>query len=293
MASPYGQPAPYGMVPVAYGGYPPQQQPQHQASHSHSQQQRRLPPSSSQQSNPGASQTLDKEGRTSLPLMPEFPPGMEYLKHVDRLFIHQEFELLECLFCLETNNKYLVKNANSQIAYRAEEDTQFWQRCLCCSSRGYQLAVYDGSERQVMTLRRSITCCAFNCCWEKRRSVVELFDVESRPIGSIRQDLSCLVPTYLLVEKLQSGEEIVLILKAPRCLTFSCCSTSEFRIYQERDDGERHKVGDITKKYGGCFRETCTDADEWAINFPLAMPITHKALVMAACFAIDFRYFEG
>lgn len=298
-SQPMMQPQPYGMQPVQYAAY--SQQPSYSQQHMQQQQQSvsgggggggRGKAKTSSSTSMTTFKVVGEDGVTRETEWPLYPPGMEYLEHVDRLFIHQEFEILECLFCLETNNEYMVQNANGQICFRAAEDTNFWQRCLCCSNRGFQLNVFDGSERQVLTMKRSIQCCTANFCCVGQRQEVELFDMEARPVGSIRQDLSCLVPTFLLLEKNPTGEEIVLIVRGPRCMPLSCCSTSEFRVYQEVDD-ERRKVGSMHKKYGGCFRETCTDADEWGIHFPKQMPIRHKALVLAASLFLDYLYFEN
>uniref|UniRef100_A0A8R1DPY3 Phospholipid scramblase n=1 Tax=Caenorhabditis japonica TaxID=281687 RepID=A0A8R1DPY3_CAEJA len=51
-------------------------------------------------------------------------------------------------------------------------------------------------------------------------------------------------------------------------------------------------VGAITKKWGGCCRETFTDADTFAVNFPGDLDVKLKGVLLGATFLIDFMEFE-
>ncbi|PSN37417.1 Phospholipid scramblase 1 [Blattella germanica] len=54
----------------------------------------------------------------------------------------------------------------------------------------------------------------------------------------------------------------------------------------------KSQIGKITKKWGGILRELCTDADIYGIEFPLDLDVFMKALLLGACFLIDFMYYE-
>ena len=53
--------------------------------------------------------------------LPGCPIGLEYLTQVDRLSIQQMVELLEAFTNWETNNKYVIRNANGQQVFYAFE----------------------------------------------------------------------------------------------------------------------------------------------------------------------------
>lgn len=48
------------------------------------------------------------------PLVPDCPPGLEYLTQVDQLLVKQKVELLEAFTGYETNNQYTIKNSLGQ-----------------------------------------------------------------------------------------------------------------------------------------------------------------------------------
>lgn len=48
------------------------------------------------------------------PLVPDCPPGLEYLTQIDQLLVKQKVELLEAFTGYETNNQYTIKNSLGQ-----------------------------------------------------------------------------------------------------------------------------------------------------------------------------------
>lgn len=55
------------------------------------------------------------------PMIPNCPPGLEYLTQINQLLVHQKVELLEAFIGFETKNKYHVKNSMGQKVYTASE----------------------------------------------------------------------------------------------------------------------------------------------------------------------------
>lgn len=52
------------------------------------------------------------------------------------------------------------------------------------------------------------------------------------------------------------------------------------------------QVGKVTKQWSGLVREAFTDADNFGISFPMDLDVNIKAVVLGACFLIDFMFFE-
>jgi len=71
--------------------------------------------------------------------------------------------------------------------------------------------------------------------------------------------------------------------------TYSVCGSVEFQILS-RDGGTQ--VGKISKKWSGLLREAFTDADNFGISFPVDLDVRMKAVMLGACFLIDFMFFE-
>lgn len=54
------------------------------------------------------------------------------------------------------------------------------------------------------------------------------------------------------------------------------------------------QVGKITKQWSGLVQEAFTDADNFAISFPLDLDVKIKAVLLGACFLIvsNFGYIK-
>nr|VZI26387.1 unnamed protein product [Spirometra erinaceieuropaei] len=63
--------------------------------------------------------------------------------------------------------------------------------------------------------------------------------------------------------------------------------------YQVLTADGNHTIGIISKKWTGFLQEYLTDADTYAVTFPVDLQVTAKALLMAATFLIDFMFFEN
>ncbi|XP_041975169.1 phospholipid scramblase 2 isoform X1 [Aricia agestis] len=211
------------------------------------------------------------------------PPGLEYLSMIDKLLVHQKVELLEAFVGFETNNKYTVKNAIGQKVYYAVEDNDCCTRNCCGPMRPFDMKIMDNFQNEVIHLNRPLACDTCWCpCW------LQSMEVSSPPgtvVGSVEQEWSICKPCYVI--KNASGD-VVLRIKGPVC-TFSICGDVEFNVYSQ--DGET-KVGKITKQWSGLAREAFTDADYFGISFPMDLDVRIKAVLLGACFLIDFMFFE-
>lgn len=71
------------------------------------------------------------------------------------------------------------------------------------------------------------------------------------------------------------------------------CEKVEFPIYEPaKGGGERRRVGQIDKVWGGCFKEMLTDASKYVCRFPVEADGKKRALILCAALFLDYRFFE-
>uniref|UniRef100_A0A8R1DRL5 Phospholipid scramblase n=1 Tax=Caenorhabditis japonica TaxID=281687 RepID=A0A8R1DRL5_CAEJA len=101
------------------------------------------------------------------------------------------------------------------------------------------------------------------------------------------------------VLKNANGEQCYYAFEESGCWERQCCAPNRGFLMHLVDNFNRIKtanngavVGAITKKWGGCCRETFTDADTFAVNFPGDLDVKLKGVLLGATFLIDFMEFE-
>ncbi|XP_076363257.1 phospholipid scramblase 1-like [Tachypleus tridentatus] len=213
---------------------------------------------------------------------PNCPPGLEYLTMIDQLLVHQKVELLEAFTGFETANKYEVKNNMGQKLYFAAEDTDCCTRNCCGPMRPFDMKILDNGGREVIHLYRPLRCdsCCFPCCLQKLEVTAS-----GATLGYVTQEWSILVPKYKVEN---AAGECVLRIEGPIC-TWSICGDVEFKVLSSNGSSE---VGRITKQWTGLVKEAFTDTDNFGITFPIDLDVNIKAILLGACFLIDFMFFE-
>ncbi|TNN67907.1 Phospholipid scramblase 2 [Liparis tanakae] len=183
------------------------------------------------------------------------PPGLEYLTQIDQVLIHQKVELLEAFIGFETNNQYEIKNSLGQKIYKAKEKNDCCTRNCCGSLRSFDMKIKDTTDREVIRLIRPLRC------------------------------VSCWCPCCL-----QEGpnKETILKLDGP-CFACTCCGDVNFELKSKDGDAP---IGRISKQWSGLLKEVFTDTDNFGIQFPMDLDVKVKAVLMGACFLIDFMFFE-
>ncbi|XP_071798201.1 phospholipid scramblase 1-like [Asterias amurensis] len=211
------------------------------------------------------------------------PPGLEYLTQIDHLLVHQQVELLEAFVGFETNNKYVVKNTLGQQVYYAVEDTNCCTRNCFGNCRCFDMKILDNATREVVHLNRGLRCtsCWCPCCLQK----LEVCSPPGTIIGYVCQSWSVCFPKFTIQDA--SGTTILRI-EGPMC-TWNLCGDVEFDVLSS--DGNT-KVGKISKQWSGFAKEVFTDADNFGISFPMDLDVKIKAVMLGACFLIDFMFFE-
>lgn len=217
------------------------------------------------------------------PVPANCPPGLEYLTQIDQLLIKQQVELLEAFTGFETNNKYKILNSMGQQVYFATEDTDCCTRQCCGPGRPFEMKILNNQQQEIVHLTRPLRCqsCLFPCCLQE-------IEVQSPPgtvLGYCAQEWSICIPKFAIQN---ADRETVLRIEGPFCQC-NLCGDVEFQVLSA--DGQ-NQVGRISKQWSGLVKEAFTDADNFGITFPMDLDVKMKAVVLGACFLIDFMFFE-
>lgn len=214
---------------------------------------------------------------------PNCPPGLEYLCQIDQLLVHQQVELLEALIGYESNNKYEIKNSMGQRVFFAAEQNDCCTRNFCGAARSFAITIVDNSGREIIRLVRPYRCsaCCFPCCLQK----LEVQAPPGQVVGYVKQNWHPCLPKFTIQNE---SEEDILKLHGP-CIPCSCCSDVNFEL-KSLDEGS--VVGKISKQWSGAVKEYFTDADNFGVQFPMDLDVKIKAVILGACFLIDFMFFE-
>ncbi|XP_043926049.1 phospholipid scramblase 2-like [Protopterus annectens] len=217
------------------------------------------------------------------PPSPDCPPGLEYLSQIDQLLVHQQIELLEILTGFETNNKYEIKNSMGQRVYFAAEENDCCTRNCCGPGRPFSMKIIDNTGREVISLNRPCRCssCLFPCCLQE-------LEVQAPPgvtVGYVAQQWHPCLPKFSIQNE---RKEDMLKITGP-CVVCSCCSDIDFEV---KSLDETSVVGKITKQWTGFVKEAFTDADNFGIQFPMDLSVKMKAVMLGACFLVDYMFFE-
>ncbi|XP_012660372.1 phospholipid scramblase 1-like [Otolemur garnettii] len=211
------------------------------------------------------------------------PPGLEYLSQIDMVLIHQKLEVLEAISGFETNNIYEIQNSFGQRIYFATEATPCCTRLCCGPARPFTLRIIDNMRREVITLERPLRCssCCCPCCLQE----VEVQAPPGVPVGYVTQTWHPCLPKFAVQNEQRQD---VLKIKGP-CIPCGCFADVDFEVTSL---DEKIVVGKITKKWSQMLREALTDADNFAVQFPIDLDVKMKAVMLGACFLVDFMFFE-
>ncbi|XP_025153641.1 phospholipid scramblase 1 isoform X2 [Harpegnathos saltator] len=86
----------------------------------------------------------------------------------------------------------------------------------------------------------------------------------------------------------QNRREVFRMIRPFRC--DSCCCPCYLQV---KSLDEKHNVGVIQKHWSGFGREIFTDCDQFGVQFPQDLDVKIKAVLLGACFLLDFMYFEN
>ncbi|KAH7971116.1 hypothetical protein HPB49_018903 [Dermacentor silvarum] len=116
---------------------------------------------------------------------------------------------------------------------------------------------------------------------------MDVQDASGATMGSLRMECTMI---YAKFSVLDSEKNVVLLIKGPLCTSSICCNDVVFDILAT--DGVT-KLGAITKVWTGMLRETFSDADNFAVTFPLDLDVKIKAVLIGAVFLIKIHVLDA
>ncbi|KAM9359779.1 phospholipid scramblase 1-like [Symphorus nematophorus] len=212
------------------------------------------------------------------------PHGLEYLTQIDQLLVHQRVNVAEMITGWEMNNAYTVKNSMGQQVFMATEENDIFTMQVCGPARPFTMHIHDNMGQEVLTLTRPLRCigCCFPCCLQE----LEVHSPPGNRIGYVEQDWHPVLPKFTILDELRKPQ---LKIRGPCC---DCRCMSDV-IFEVTSLDESAVVGQISKQWGGFLQEGFTDADNFGISFPMDLDVKIKAVMLGACFLIDFMFFEN
>ncbi|XP_070610202.1 phospholipid scramblase family member 5-like isoform X3 [Erythrolamprus reginae] len=213
-----------------------------------------------------------------------FPPGLEYLRQLDQIIIHQQVELLQVILGTETCNKYEIKDHMGQRVYYAVEENGFFDRNFCAPLRSFTIRITDPSGQEVITVNRPLRC---SSCWFP--CYLQQLEVQSPPgttIGYVVQKWDPLLPIFTIRN---GNNEDVLKITGPY-FTCGCFGDVDFQVKSLND---MSTIGKISKYWSGFVNNIFTNTANFGIQIPVDLDVKIKAVMIGACFLLDLMFFEN
>uniref|UniRef100_A0A1I8I2S9 MgtE domain-containing protein n=1 Tax=Macrostomum lignano TaxID=282301 RepID=A0A1I8I2S9_9PLAT len=189
-------------------------------------------------------------------------------------------------------------NASNFIAHRFDLLKEFIEiaasdtcvRQCCGPQRPFELAIEDNMGNEVIHVSRPYKCMCyhqlFSCC----KCCFDEVTVEAPPgvkVGKVTQVYGACQIRYNIIDE---RDNTVFIIDGPSyCKCYCPGDDIPFKLVA-KDSGL--EIGRVSKQWSNLMQEYFTDADNFGIAFPLDLDVKLKAVVLGACFLIDFMFFE-
>lgn len=193
----------------------------------------------------------------------------------DHLFIRQVKEWGEILTGFETRNRYQIFNKNNVVVgFCAEQGSgvsAFFKRIFLRNHRPMDILVFNKAGEVILNVERPFY-------WFF--STMTIKNPAGRVLGVIEQQFSIFRKKYDLFQGSRQ---------------FATINSGYFRFFTfEIENNLGHKIGVITKKWGGFLKELFTDADSFGVEFSdKNLSIEQKAIIFCNSISIDMDYFEN
>lgn len=196
---------------------------------------------------------------------------MELLHNLDTVVIKQQKELGEILTGFETRNRYKVLSKNGSELYSAtEEGGSGLARLILKNLRPFEIVLRNRAGGEELRIRRP-----FRFYFHE----LEVLDNKGVSLGTIRREFRLLRREYSVFDT-RGNRTYSLFGPLLKPWTFQILERNQ-------------ELGKITKKWSGLLKEGFTDADNFAVEFPVNWEKERKALFLGAVFLIDFIHFEN
>jgi len=218
---------------------------------------------------------------------PDNLEGLERLAQLPSLTVKQRHpNCLELMECWEFTNKYDVMDDDGAHVFFLKEESSCLMRSCCANARELEVSFQDMNGTELLRFDRPLKCmeCPCSGCYPNWTQVLSVYH-QGNNLGRIREVPVCCTRKHL--EVWDKNEQKLYDITGP-CCPISCGGDVPFQI--ENSGGIA--VGEITKKWRGCFAEALTDTDTFKIEFPDNIDVTTKALLMGATMLVDYMFFE-
>lgn len=195
---------------------------------------------------------------------------------VDTFLVKQDIEYFEAATGFETENSYQVLGASGMTAVLgpvvAKESSGVLARMCCGTRRPWTIRL--APPQPLLVIQRP-----FKWLFQEIRVYS---GPDGRFLGTVRRDSKGWPFQKNFSIDDASGAPLLKV----------TCPFLSFGWNFTLRDLEGCELGHITKKWAGVLQECFTDADNFGVGFPIELPGTTKALLLAAVFLIDFCFFE-
>ncbi|XP_078525063.1 phospholipid scramblase 3-like [Lissotriton helveticus] len=252
--------------------YQPQQYQPQQYQHQQSQPQQNQPQQyqGTQAGPPQSHQAAGTSGFQPVPYMavlPNIPPGLEYLTQVDQILIHQKRHSM-----FQTCSEFEILNAVSQKIFHAKEEKE------CCGPL-LDVRVYDHSQSHVLHLLLPIHYCSWN-------EELEVYSPTSGClIGYIAKNWEAFSISFSILNV--AKEEVLQVVGSG----FGRAAFKDVN-FEVKTSNESHTIGRITRVWRGFRKEMFSTNDHYSVQFPIDLDAKVKALLLSTGIFIDHLYYQ-
>ncbi|XP_057694606.1 phospholipid scramblase 1-like isoform X2 [Corythoichthys intestinalis] len=213
-----------------------------------------------------------------------FPPGLDCLSQFNQFLVHQRVQLDEIIIGWEMNNAYTVTTTQGQQVFATIEENDLFTAQACGPNRPFTIRLHDNLGREIITLTRPMRCtmCCFPFCLQE----LEVQSPHGHPIGYVEQNWHPLLPKFTILNETRMPQ---LKIVGPSC-DCNCMSDTTFEVTSL---DESAVIGQISKQWSDFIQESFTDADNFVVSFPMELDVKTKAVILGACFLIDFMFYEN
>lgn len=215
------------------------------------------------------------------------PPGLECLLDLDYLFVKRNVEMLEVFTGIKSKNRFKIFDSAGRPIFYARKHIDIDCFALWCLSgnRSFDMSIVDWREMEVIYIHRPLVGCG-PCCVPCSPPSISIDAPRGNILGTVQEECSFIGYHFKVND---ASGNVVLRIKGP--FTESCCfGEVEFRVLSV--DG-RTQVGRIARRWSGFARELFTGVDYFGIHFPKDLDVKMKAVMIGACFLINFMFYEN
>ena len=243
---------------------------------------------------------------------------MEALQQIRAAWISQKVQIAEAFTPCEFENRYRVyntekkggevkKDKQSKIFKCKERSTCCQRQCIPAPLREFKMDImyrqyeFDPAKGRIvpkwvpfLEVKRDYACTC--CCLNRPIIRVDcVYKGQNSTIGYVKNVWKCCDNELVIYTDHESNADLKVTstcCKCGFCCQCPCDSCREVALDIIDLKAGDTRVGEIRKQWAGCAKECFTNADEYAVQFPVKHAWQQKALLLAATVFIDYLYFE-